>query len=240
MASAMSSSPRPRLLRVYGRVMATRLQRASPARRTRTGPPKVLGSGRRDSPPSRRSRAWGSSEAQTSKLVTRVADRAGGEVEHRRQVGRGLDRDALAGAGLAADRALGEGDPRRAGDPPHRPQQRDERRQVVRPHVEERTAAAPVVEVGRGMPPLVPVVEHERGRRHRLADGAVVDQRRGTSATRRRGTCPAPRRAAVRGRGPSPPAGRPPPARWRAASRCRPTCRRRAPPARSRRGRPGW
>ena len=57
-----------------------------------------------------------------------------------------------------------------------RPEQRDQRGHVVRPHVHERPAAGHVVEVRVRVPALVARGDHGRGREHRRTDEPVVDR----------------------------------------------------------------
>ena len=56
------------------------------------------------------------------------------------------------------------------------PSSLQQRGEVVRPHVEHRPAAGGVVELRRGVPPLVAAAEHVGRKRDGPADRAVVDQ----------------------------------------------------------------
>ncbi len=89
---------------------------------------------------------------------------------------RRLGREALAPPRADLDRALldeGRGEP---GDPPHGPEERDDRRHVVRPHVEQRTGPVAVEDVGVRMPDLLAAGEHRGRDGERLADRALVEQ----------------------------------------------------------------
>jgi hypothetical protein len=103
----------------------------------------------------------------------RLVDQHPGDV----RVGRDGDRLALAGTG--ADGPLGPEPARRADDRLDRAQQRHQRMDVVRAHVQQRAAAGDVVEVRLRMPALVPGRDHRGRRRDRGADQAVVDRRAG-------------------------------------------------------------
>ena len=92
------------------------------------------------------------------------------------QMGGGLDLDALAALGLAGNQPLGERDAGGTADACDRTQQIDQRRQVIRSHVEHRPAAQFVIEFWIRVPALVAVAGHEGGGRDRLADPAIVDQ----------------------------------------------------------------
>src|SRR5262249_34321775 len=74
------------------------------------------------------------------------------------------------------DRSLGERGTRGPGHAADGPEERDERGQVVRSHVEERAAARLVVEGRVRVPVFVAVAEHGGRRGDRFADRAVVDQ----------------------------------------------------------------
>jgi hypothetical protein len=99
-------------------------------------------------------------------------------------VGGYLDVDALAAVGLGGDRSLVCGPRGRAGDALGRAQKRHQRRQVVRPHVEQRAAAAAVEEGGLGVPVLVAGGGPRRRRADRAADPAVVERRAGSLQAR--------------------------------------------------------
>src|SRR3954454_1825074 len=117
-------------------------------------------------------------------------------------MGRGLDGDTLAGAGLTTDRPLGERDPRRAGEASHRSEKGDEGHQVVRTHVKERSSPPLIVEIGVGMPPLVPMVEHERRCRHWLSNSSFVQYvTTGLQATAKKGVWSRPESESARPRG---------------------------------------
>ena len=76
---------------------------------------------------------------------------------------------------LAGDRALGnEFELNRSAF--NRPEQRNQRSQIVRPHIEHRPAALFVIESGIRMPALMTVAHHEGRCPDRLADRALVDQ----------------------------------------------------------------
>ncbi len=99
-----------------------------------------------------------------------------GEIDHADHVRRNVDLDPRALLRLAGDQALLEADPRRTRDPLGRTEQTDQRGQVIRPHVEHRTATGLVVELRIRVPAFVTVAGHESGRRHRPADRAVIHQ----------------------------------------------------------------
>ena len=104
-----------------------------------------------------------------------IDDGAAGEFENRRDVRIDFDRKTLSCVHAAADTRV-----RRTGghadDAFHRAKQIDERRDVVRPHVEQRAAAMLVVEAGRGMPMLMAVVQHEGVACDDASDHPVVQQ----------------------------------------------------------------
>ena len=210
-ACAMSATPRPRLFVGVG----PRERNVAPAssRRAagmRIGPPKRVRVGQAEAA----LRAVDLEprvvvQAQTSKLVTSVAMAPLAKSSTAATwVGTSTVIRSPARGWLVMVRS-GKRDPRRAGHPPHRAQQGDERGQVVRPHVEQRPAAGLVVEVGVGMPALVAVAEHEGRRRPPARRWPRRRSAGGRSAGRRRGRCPARRRRAGRRRGPSRPAALP-------------------------------
>src|SRR5262249_6114049 len=77
---------------------------------------------------------------------------------------------------LACDGAFRKCDTSRTSDPLYGTQQTDQRRQIVRAHIEHGSAAVVVVKRRVGMPALVAVAEHKCRRCNRLADGAVIDE----------------------------------------------------------------
>ena len=90
---------------------------------------------------------------------------------------RGPDGEAPAGARAHPDRALGRG---RRGEPRHAgngPDERDERGQVVRAHVQERPGAVLEELLGTRMPRVRSAHQHRGAHRHRLPDRPLVDQR---------------------------------------------------------------
>ena len=113
-----------------------------------------------------------------------AGDQAGRHPARQLQQGRGvrgrLRREALAGTRADLDRPLVH--PRRCepGSPLDRTEERDERRQVVRAHVEQWSGTVGVEEVGVRVPAGLIADEHRRIRRERLADRTFVDQAAGT------------------------------------------------------------
>ena len=102
--------------------------------------------------------------------------RAGDEFQRSRSVGGDLDRDARAFQRLAGDESLRPRPRRDAGDPLDRPEQVDERGDVVGSHVEHRPAAGEIVEGRARMPALMTGAHEEGGSGERPTDGAFVDQ----------------------------------------------------------------
>src|SRR5439155_4306594 len=74
------------------------------------------------------------------------------------------------------DEPLGKTDARRGGDTLDRAEEIDERREIIRPHVQHRATAELVVELWVRMPRLGPVSGHEGGRGDGPANRAVVDE----------------------------------------------------------------
>ncbi len=90
------------------------------------------------------------------------------------RVDRHLERSAL--QRTAADRPTAIRRAHRSGDRDDRSEHRDQRRHVVRAHVEERPPAGLVVELGRRMPRLVPRRRPVRGGAHGRADRAGIEK----------------------------------------------------------------
>ena len=136
-----------------------------------------------------------------------------------------------------ARHALGDERVALGADPRHRPEQGDERGQVVRAHVEHRAAARSEKERRVRMPAL-DRAGRERGEGgHRPADAAGLDRRARLLDRRRQEACPERSRRAVRGARPRRAAPRPRPGWSPAASRSRRACRRAGSRARRRRAR---
>ena len=112
-----------------------------------------------------------------SKLATSVAVISAFKLERRGRVRRRRGAEDLARARADLDRPLR--DPRRgeAGHGSDRAEQRDDRRQVVRPHVEQRAGPVREEDVRVRVPRRLAPEEHRRARRQRLADRTLVDQR---------------------------------------------------------------
>ena len=98
------------------------------------------------------------------------ANRAARKIDDSGDVRRHFNPDLRAGLGLACNRAFRKTDPRRSGHAPRGSKQRHERCQVVRSHVEHRSAAELVVKAGIGIPPLMTAARHERCCANRCAD----------------------------------------------------------------------
>ena len=98
------------------------------------------------------------------------------QLQHRRGVCRRLRREALAGTRADGNLRSSTRVEAKPGHPLDRSEKSDKRRQVVRAHVEKRTGAVGVEEVGVRMPAGLVADEHGRTRRERLADRSVVDQ----------------------------------------------------------------
>ena len=204
MASTMSCSPMPRASAPPRDAYGTSSHpppalEAHAARRTRSGRaaaarPRCRGS--------RRRRCTGPG---ASKLATRFASA-------RRS--RAASRPSCASAWMAVKRsptrgpisivrssAARRGEARDALD---RAEQRHDRGQVVRAHVEQRAGAVGVEDVGVRVPGLLPADEHGGADRQRLADRAARRSPRGRPGRRSRGRCRArsrcagPRRSASR------------------------------------------
>ena len=101
------------------------------------------------------------------------------ELDRRSRVRGRLHGEPLAGARADLDRALARARRCKPRDPRHRAEQRDDRGQVVRAHVEQRAGTVRGEDVRIGVPALLPADEHggahatvaRRSRRHRAARG---------------------------------------------------------------------
>src|SRR6266487_2137855 len=106
-------------------------------------------------------------------------DRAHGtvrEVQHAHEVRRCVDRDLCAVLEPACDRAFWEGGLGRAGNASHRSDQRDQRCEIIGAHIEERTPAGLVVEIGIEMPMLWSMIHQKCGGRDGPPDLPIVDK----------------------------------------------------------------
>ncbi len=98
-----------------------------------------------------------------------------GELEDGGGVCGALDVDDLPVLGLAGDPPLQEGGLGHSGHTVDRSDEVHQRRQIVRPHVEQWPASGLVVELGVRMPVLVAVAHHVGAGGDRLADEPIVD-----------------------------------------------------------------
>ena len=102
-------------------------------------------------------------------------DRTGDELQNRGDVCINIHREGFVHIDLDSRPAVG-----RTGIDRHnladRSKEIDQRRDVIRPHVEQRPAPLEVVEGGRRVPGFVPVAEHEGGPGNHFADESVIDQ----------------------------------------------------------------
>ena len=105
--------------------------------------------------------------------------RAGCKIEQRMDVGERLHIDRLPLCRRSGRRhdAFLKADLTRRLDGSDRTEQRDQRRQIIRPHVEDGTGAGAEKEAGVGVPMLHAVRHHRSEPRQRLADCARVDER---------------------------------------------------------------
>ena len=89
---------------------------------------------------------------------------------------RRFDADLLTLLRLTGNRAVRDLDARHPADPLHRAEKVQQRGEIVRPHVEHRSAAFFIIKLRIRVPMLVPAAHHERGERDRLADQPVIDR----------------------------------------------------------------
>ncbi len=171
-ARAMSTAPIPRP--PPAPVTATGSQ--SSPRRIRTSPVKSFGSGATivaSVPATSTTPVRFSGE---SKLNVAWATPVALEVVERRDVGRHADGDLLAGARPVADDPGGTRARTARGHAGDRAERLDERGQVVRAHVEQRSGTGLVEEVRVGVPAVRAGVLHHHGRGERRADRAGLDR----------------------------------------------------------------
>ena len=103
-----------------------------------------------------------------------VDEGAGRKFNDAGDVGRDVDRDLFTGTRAAADRAVIVGAAHGAGDLADRAEHIYQRGQVIRSHVEHRSAARLVVKIGIRVPALMPR-QHDMGRTSdRISDAALV------------------------------------------------------------------
>ena len=237
-ASTMSCRPIPRASRAAARRVGHVLPAPPPCLR-RTVPAKLFGSGSVSTP----SVPWivRSQMYCSGRLEARdeVREHARSRAASTEVVCVGVDApEALARARPDLDRPLALARRGEARDAHDRSEQRRDRGQVVRAHVEQRPGAVDVEDVGVRVPGLLPPDEHRRADRERLADRTVVDRRApglvgGAEEDVGRAADAQPAALGLGGR-----ARAPPPRRSRPASRCTRACPRPAP-GRSRRRAPG-
>ena len=153
------------------------------------------------------------------------------ELHRRRGVGRRRGGEALARARADLDRALERARRGEARDALDRPEQGDDRRQVVRAHVEQRARAVGVEDVGVRVPGLLAADEHRGADRERIADRALVDRRAPGLVGRAEEDVRSAADAETEQLGLARERGRLLLGRSPAASRCRRACRPRAPAA---------
>src|SRR5712675_2815757 len=98
------------------------------------------------------------------------------EIHHAGGMSWHVDGDLLSGERLAADGAYWEARLCRAGNTAHRAEQVYQCGEIIRPHVQHRSATGLVVKFRIRVPRLDAVRQEERSGRDRLADHSVVDQ----------------------------------------------------------------